>query len=479
MSDPRKEPMQPGSRAPLAHERRGGRWLLDALRVDDAGAVEGVAEVAGVVEPSHVGEVAALVSEARLYGLQVTWGGGLSNATGAASLRDDARGGPTLLVRSTRLDRVSGFDLSSRTVEAEGGARHAEVEGLAREHGATLGQGGAMPRDATLGGLVARRGGGRRASLAGKLDEALLGFELVTPGGEVVRQAAAPRFGCGLSAGAIVAGAEGQTGLIAKTTLAIEPTLGDARHGTRPRAFLFASLETALLAVRTLIDEGLMPSVTRVFDPMSTLLVASRLGLRKAGMGLLRGPAVVVGAAEGDAAGSADVRASPTQLATSIVETALATVTPTLRASATALSPLAREVAAVALREPSRLTRWVQPVIERAPTRTLVLLAFEGATSELAAAAQREAIERCVAAGAEDVGEVLDARWLDELAVHPDPAPTASGLVLEEIDVVAPWSCAGEVYRAVQAAAAQHALVVGCAPTAREDVEFSHGVYRG
>jgi alkyldihydroxyacetonephosphate synthase len=175
------------------------------------------------------------------------------------------RGGVVIDVRG--LDRILDIDPEGLTVLAEGGILGHHLEAALAEQGLTLGHFPSSILCSSLGGYVAARSAGQCSSRYGKIEDMVLGLEVVLPGGRVMRT--------GLLGGgdtfdwtAVLVGSEGTLGIVTSALLRVHP----APEARSFRGFRFRGLVSALDGMRRILQEPLRPSVLRLYDPLDTML---------------------------------------------------------------------------------------------------------------------------------------------------------------------------------------------------------------
>lgn len=224
-----------------------------------------------VVWPGSTEDVRQLVAYARKRHLPITpYGGGTSVVGGVLPLR----AGITMDLK--RMRRVLSVDLESRRVSAQAGIIGQKLsERLARD-GATLGHVPGSLWSSTLGGWIATRSAGQLSVRYGKIEDMLLGLTAVTGMGEVI--SAGPERQPGPDLVELLCGSEGTLAIVTQATLAIH-----ARPTRRAmRAFGLRGAESALEAVRRLLQVGLRPAVLRLCDPLDAAFATA--GDKEAGL---------------------------------------------------------------------------------------------------------------------------------------------------------------------------------------------------
>jgi glycolate oxidase len=115
----------------------------------------------------------------------------------------------------------------------------------------------------TIGGNVAECAGGLRGLKYGTTKDYVLGLEIVTPEGKLIRAGARTvKSVAGYDVTRLMVGSEGTLGIVTSVTLRLLP-LPPAR---RMLASVFPDIRRAALAVSEIIANGLIPSILEIMD---------------------------------------------------------------------------------------------------------------------------------------------------------------------------------------------------------------------
>jgi alkyldihydroxyacetonephosphate synthase len=211
-----------------------------------------------VARPGTTEEVAAVVRLCNEHGVPVTAAGGRSGVLGASI---PIFGGVVLDL--TALQGVAAVDAVSGIVEVFSGTFGPELEGELREHhGLTVGH---FPQSfdiATVGGWVACRGAGQYSTRYGKIEQIVVGLEVVTADGSVIRTGGFPAGAQGPDLTQLFLGSEGTLGIVTRVWLKTHPLPESERRG----AWAFPTFEAGLEACRRILRRGATPAVLRLYD---------------------------------------------------------------------------------------------------------------------------------------------------------------------------------------------------------------------
>jgi alkyldihydroxyacetonephosphate synthase len=231
-------------------------WWPLAMHWALAGQVPQIA--AAVCSPRTTDEVAAVVRACHDARVPVTAAGGRSGVCGASV---PVFGGVVLDL--TALAGVVSVDDMSAVVEVLAGTFGPDLEQhLVAGHGLSVGH---FPQSfdiATVGGWVACRGAGQYSTRYGKIEDMVVGLEVVMADGSIVRTGGAPAAAVGPDLTQLFVGSEGTLGIITRAWLrahAVAPVEQVAAYG-------FASFEDGLEACRSIIRRGATPAVLRLYD---------------------------------------------------------------------------------------------------------------------------------------------------------------------------------------------------------------------
>jgi alkyldihydroxyacetonephosphate synthase len=243
--------LDPGERAEASRDW----WPLAMIW-----ATEGkVGQVAGAVaRPATVAEVADVLGLCSENRVPVTPAGGRSSVVGGTI---PVHGGVVLDL--TELSGITDVDTTSGIVEVLAGtfgdAFEDELQGT---YGLTVGHWPQSMSLSTVGGWLACRGAGQLSNRYGKIEDIVVGIEVVLADGRIVRTGGQPRQAVGPDLTQLFVGAEGTLGVITRAWLQAWPV----RAHTARSAWGFPSFSLALDAMRRTIQRGAQPAVLRLYD---------------------------------------------------------------------------------------------------------------------------------------------------------------------------------------------------------------------
>ncbi len=115
---------------------------------------------------------------------------------------------------------------------------------------------------ATVGGWVASRGAGQYSTRYGKIEEMVVGLEVVLADGTVMRTGGAPAAAAGPDLTELIVGSEGTLGIITNVWLKAHPLAAAERRA----AYIFPTFEDGIEACRATLRAGATPAVLRLYD---------------------------------------------------------------------------------------------------------------------------------------------------------------------------------------------------------------------
>ena len=240
-----------------ARVEAGRDWWPLTVSWGLAGSVPALPAV--VATPASTSEVAALLKVCREEKIPVTPVAGRSGVCGASV---PVFGGVALDM--TGLSGIVDVDDESLIVTVKAGTFGDRFEeDLRDEHGLTIGHRPQSIALSTVGGWLACRGAGQYSTRYGKIEDLVVGMEVVLADGSVIRTGpGAPRAAAGPDLNQLFVGSEGTLGVITETRLRARPV----PTATRKAAFGFDTFADGLDACRRILRRGAAPAVLRLYD---------------------------------------------------------------------------------------------------------------------------------------------------------------------------------------------------------------------
>ncbi len=217
-----------------------------------------------VVRPTSTAQVAAVLAACSDAVVPVTAAAGRSGVCGGSI---PVHGGVALDM--TGMEGVVGVDETSLTADVRAGTFGPDLEAALGKVGGgyTLGHWPQSMDLSTVGGWLACRGAGQYSTRYGKIEDMVIGLEVVLADGRIVHtEGRGPRAATGPNLTQLFVGSEGMLGVITEARLRIHPLpAAQAR-----RAFGFPTFVAGLEACRRILRRGATPAVLRLYDQIES-----------------------------------------------------------------------------------------------------------------------------------------------------------------------------------------------------------------
>ncbi|MCC5951321.1 MAG: FAD-binding oxidoreductase [Acidimicrobiia bacterium] len=216
------------------------------------------ARAAVVARPSSTEEVAAVAAACNEARVPLTVAAGRSGVCGASV---PVHGGVVLDMCS--MAGITSVDETSLVLDVAPGTfgDHLEAE-LRSQYGLTVGHWPQSVALSTVGGWLACRGAGQLSNRYGKIEDMVVGLDVVLANGTVVHTGGNARAATGPDLNQLFVGSEGTLGIICGARLRLHPLPPHERRA----AFGFASFADGLEACRRIFRRGARPAVLRLYD---------------------------------------------------------------------------------------------------------------------------------------------------------------------------------------------------------------------
>ena len=215
-----------------------------------------------VAKPESADEIAAVLSICNEAGVPVTAAGGRSGVCGASV---PAHGGVALDV--TGLSGIVSIDKESKVLDVRAGTFGDVLEDTLRtEHDLTLGHWPQSINISTVGGWLACRGAGQLSNRYGKIEDLVVGLDVVLADGTQLTTGGNARASAGPDLNQLFVGSEGTLGIITGARFRVHPSPGEPVNA----AYGFTSFHDANDACRRILQRGARPAVLRVYDDIES-----------------------------------------------------------------------------------------------------------------------------------------------------------------------------------------------------------------
>jgi alkyldihydroxyacetonephosphate synthase len=210
-----------------------------------------------VISPVAAAQIQEILKCAREYKVSITpFGGGSGVLGGAIPLHG------SVVLNLQRMNKFMNLDELSLVAELEAGIMGANLELELNNRGYSAGN---IPQSlycSTLGGWISTRAAGQFSTKYGKIEDMVLGMEVVLPDSNLLNIKTVPRRSVGPSLKDIFLGGEGALGIVTRATISIHPL----PKLTIKQSFIFPSIEVAVDVVRQILRAEARPAVVRIFD---------------------------------------------------------------------------------------------------------------------------------------------------------------------------------------------------------------------
>lgn len=216
------------------------------------------ARAAVVARPTDAGQVAAVLAICNREGIPVTAAGGRSGVCGASI---PLHGG--VLLDLCALSGIRSVDDVSLVVDVAPGTFGDRFEDeLRTNHGLTCGHFPQSMTLSTVGGWLACRGAGQLSTRYGKIEDMVVGLDVVLADGRTLHTGGFPAAATGPDLTQLFVGSEGTLGIITGARLKVHPAPTYERSGVWSMPSFAAGLDVS----RRLLRRGATPAVLRLYD---------------------------------------------------------------------------------------------------------------------------------------------------------------------------------------------------------------------
>ncbi len=215
-----------------------------------------------VALPRTTRQVAEILKFCKERGVKVVArGAGTSLSGGALPLADG------VILGLSRFNRILDIDLANRVVVAQPGVTNLGITEAVKKQGFYYAPDPSSQIACSIGGNVAENSGGVHCLKYGLTTNNVLGVELVTMDGEILRLGGKTLDAPGYDLLGVVNGSEGMLGVITEVTVRILPRPQHARAALLG----FPTVESAGQCVADIIGGGIVPAGMEMMDRLATL----------------------------------------------------------------------------------------------------------------------------------------------------------------------------------------------------------------
>ncbi len=234
--------------------------LVDPEKVEPYGAdaVKEKFPPEAVVFPLNTAEMAAIIKLANVENFPVTARGGGVGYTGGAVPID---GG--IVIGTDRMNKILHISADDLYVVCQPGITTFALQQEVEKHGVFFPPDPASYKDSYIGGNIAENAGGMRTPKYGNTKRYVLGLEVVTATGEIIRTGGKTEKNVvGFDLTGLMCGSEGMLGIITEATLKLLP-MSETTSTVRAS---FKTMEEACRVLTKFTPEGILPMAMEVID---------------------------------------------------------------------------------------------------------------------------------------------------------------------------------------------------------------------
>ena len=210
-----------------------------------------------VVLPETVAQVAEIMRYCSANAIKVVPRGAGTSLSGGALPLEDA-----VLLGMSRFNRILDVDVANRCAVVQPGVTNLGVTHAVQAHGLYYAPDPSSQIACTIGGNVAENSGGVHCLKYGLTTNNVIGVELVTIEGEILRLGGKHFDASGYDLLGVVVGSEGMLGIVTEVTVRVLPT----PPGARALMIGFPSVEGAGDCVAEVIGAGIIPGGMEMMD---------------------------------------------------------------------------------------------------------------------------------------------------------------------------------------------------------------------
>ncbi len=172
-----------------------------------------------------------------------------------------------IIIDMKKFNKVLEISDKNLTITAQAGINGMNLERYLNAKGYTTGH---IPQSlyfSSLGGWIAHRGAGQFSTKYGKIEDIVLGMEVILPLGDIINFKPIARASTGPQLDKLFIGGEGTLGIVSKATLRIWP-YPEKRSLI---SYAFPTIENSFDAIRLILRKQIYPAVIRIYDQFETM----------------------------------------------------------------------------------------------------------------------------------------------------------------------------------------------------------------
>jgi len=206
----------------------------------------------------HISEILKYANKEKIPVIPYAEGSGVVG--GALSIR----GG--IIIDMKKFNKILELNDKDLTVTAQTGINGMNLERFLNDKGYTTGHIPQSLYTSSLGGWIAHRAAGQFSTKYGKIEDIVMGMEIVLPQGDMINFKPIARASTGPQFDKLFIGGEGTLGIVTKATLKIWPYPEKRTY----ISYAFPTFEDSLEATRQILRQQIYPAVIRIYDADET-----------------------------------------------------------------------------------------------------------------------------------------------------------------------------------------------------------------
>jgi alkyldihydroxyacetonephosphate synthase len=252
------------------------QWPRKLLELREQGPLPALVDL--VIWPQSTEEVAQIFKWAQKTNSSlIPYGAGSGVCGATVASPGDHR--PKAMVDLKLMKKVRSVNRESMVVWAEAGIIGENLERYLNQENLTLGHFPSSIYCSSLGGYLATRSAGQLSTKYGKIEDVVLSMECVLPDGTIAETGRAPRSAMGPDWTQLLLGSEGTLAFFTAACLQVH----EFPETRIMMSFGAGEMAQALQFGRTVLQQGMRPSVLRIYDPLETSLTLNSEILKQSG----------------------------------------------------------------------------------------------------------------------------------------------------------------------------------------------------
>ena len=171
-----------------------------------------------------------------------------------------------IILDMKKFNKIIELNEKDLTITAQTGINGMNLERFLNDKGYTTGHIPQSLYTSSLGGWIAHRAAGQFSTKYGKIEDIVMGMEIVLPQGDIINFKPIARASTGPQFDKLFIGGEGTLGIVTKATLKIWPY----PEKRTLISYAFPTFEDSLEATRQILRQQIYPAVMRIYDADET-----------------------------------------------------------------------------------------------------------------------------------------------------------------------------------------------------------------